>query len=482
MLGRSFRTTTRAGPTALLGGLILVSSSSFRASGAESIQTNNFIRGVGWVINDNGAWSWFMDERAIVDRDKILVGSVRANGRFEQSDRPGWGNVELSVLDPNSGASTNIVLHSHFEQDDHNSPALYVRRDGRYLAIYSKHNQEPKIYWRISLEPGNALSWGPIHEFETPGGKGRNNATYCNPFRLSSEDNRLYLFHRGYGLDPNYLVSDDDGETWRYGGHLFVGRGGYAPYTKYASNGKDTIHFVATEDHPRNYDNSLYHGMVRGGQILGSDGTKLASLAQGTNATLKAWELTRVYQGGPTNVAWMCDLALDAAERPVVLFTTQRDGKGLPMGSGGLDHRFHYGLWDGSHWQVHEIAYAGTRLYPGEDDYTGLGSIDPKHPDIVYISTDANPSTGAPLISKANFRRHHELFRGVTTDSGATWNWVPITRNSTTDNLRPLVPSWNDSAGRTVVIWMRGAYRVNRGEWGTEVWCTLLNARDFQTQ
>src|SRR2546430_8811215 len=30
--------------------------------------------------------------------------------------------------------------------------------------------------------------------------------------------------------------------------------GGYSPYLKYVSDGKGTVHFVATEDHPRNFD------------------------------------------------------------------------------------------------------------------------------------------------------------------------------------------------------------------------------------
>lgn len=53
------------------------------------------------------------------------------------------------------------------------------------------------------------------------------------------------------------LVAEDNGETWQYGGHLFIGRNGYSPYTKYITNGRDTIHFVCTEDHPRNYDECL---------------------------------------------------------------------------------------------------------------------------------------------------------------------------------------------------------------------------------
>ena len=131
-----------------------------------------------------------------------------------------------------------------------------------------------------------------------------------------------------------------------------------------------------------------------------------------------------------------------------------------------------YGRWDGSAWRVHEIAYAGTRLYAGEDDYTGLAALDPNNPDVVYISTDAEPVTGTPLVSTADGERHHELFRGTTRDFGATWSWEPITANSTMDNLRPLVPRWKDR--RTALVWMRGSYKNNHGEWTTAVVATIL--------
>ena len=80
--------------------------------------------------------------------------------------------------------------------------------------------------------------------------------------------------------------------------------------------------------------------------------------------------------------------------------------------------------------------------------------------------------TGQPLISTADGKRHHELFRGETKDDGATWKWTAITANSSTDNLRPLVPISNDK--RTALVWMRGEYRNNRGEWTTKVVTTLL--------
>jgi len=294
--------------------------------------------------------------------------------------------------------------------------------------------------------------------------------TYSNLFQLKS--GRIYNFYRGFDYDPNFMSSDDDGKTWQLGGRLLKGLDGYGPYMKYAFDGDSTIHFVVTEDHPRNFDNSLYHGFVRDGEVYRSDGKPLGPLATGTDTQVNAWELTKIFQGDPDNVAWMTDVELDADKRPCVIFSVQKDGRGLERGQGGFDHRFHFARWDGAAWQSHEIAYAGTRLYPGEDDYTGLAAIDPKNVNVIYISTDADPVTGKPLVSSADHKRHHELFRGETTDRGATWTWTPITTNSTTDNLRPIVPKWNSN--RTALVWMRGTYRHNHGDWVTAVVATIL--------
>ena len=132
-----------------------------------------------------------------------------------------------------------------------------------------------------------------------------------------------------------------------------------------------------------------------------------------------------------------------------------------------LFRSYHYARWDAGRWIEHEIAHAGTRLYPGEDDYTGLAALDPQDITSVYISTDADPQTGTPLISTADGQRHHEMFHGKTRDGGKTWRWTALTRNSLTDNLRPIVPIWDDP--RVAVVWMRGKYHHNRGPWSTEV-------------
>ncbi len=432
----------------------------------------NHVAGKLIELNDNGGWSWFMDERVVVAGDKLVVGSVRSKGDFRATSKdPDWGNVEVSVLDLKSGKVGRHTLHQHFEQDDHDAPAFLELPDGRLLAVYSKHAVERKIYIRVS-EPGNPLAWSEATVFETPGTDKRyagDNATYSNLFR--QPDGRIYNFFRGFSHDPNLMLSEDNGKTWTYVGRLLRGRDGYSPYLKYAFDNKRTIHFVATEDHPRNYDNSLYHGFLRDGVIHGSDGKALSKLTGTTEAPMASWELTRVFRGDPDNVAWMTDIELDADNRPYIAFSLQKDGRGLPPKQGGTDHRYHYASWDGKKWASHEIAYAGTRLYPFEDDYTGLASLHPNDPGTIFISTDADPVTGKPLIG-ADGRRHYELFRGRSVDGGATWKWTPITANSTVDNLRPLVPKWKDK--RSALVWMRGGYRRNHGDWSTKVVALIL--------
>src|SRR5207247_8222423 len=218
------------------------------AGSAHRVPSGDYVAGTLIQLNDNGAWSWFMDERAIVDDGKLIVGSVRAVGDYRNDRDPDWGNVEVSVYDLASGTIEHTVLHRHLQQDDHASPAFLALPDGRYLAMYTQHGVERRIYYRLS-EPRNPLRWGPVTTFDTPGSAAQplrgDNVTYSNLFRLPS--GRIANFFRGVGLEPNYMYSDDTGRTWHYGGRLAHGTsGGDTPYLKYAFLGLATTHFVMT--------------------------------------------------------------------------------------------------------------------------------------------------------------------------------------------------------------------------------------------
>jgi hypothetical protein len=220
---------------ARLGAVLLVLAGVSIVFAAEDHYANNYVATAMVRLNDNGAWSWFMDPRVIVADGKLIAGSVRAVGSNQaNTSDPRWGNVEVSVYEIETGKVDTVVLHPHLEQDDHDAPAFLVRKDGRYLAVYSMHARERRMYYRLS-EPHNPLAWGPASVVETPGDNADyagNNATYANLFRMPN--GRIYNLIRAFHHDPNYMYSDDDGSTWTYGGRWLYGKGGYSPYLKFA--------------------------------------------------------------------------------------------------------------------------------------------------------------------------------------------------------------------------------------------------------
>ena len=430
------------------------------AAAGKPEETADYIAGTLIVFNDNGAWSWFQDERAIVDpvAGTLLVGSVSNKAGDGGAARD--GNVELAVHSLETGATRVVALHERFEGDDHDAPALMIRPDGRYLAAYSKHNGDRLTHWRVSAEPHDATRWNEVQFFDwfqPPASIGDNLTSYANVFHLSAEG-RSYNFVRSVNRDPNILISTDEGSTWSYGGKLLTDKTiGYVNgYVKYASNDRDRIDFITTEHHPRDFDNSIYHGFVSGGRIHRSDGTIVDNDILASPAPAPT-ELTRVFAAGTAidgevlTRCWTSDLALDGTGHPYGVFMCRANDE--PANSNFNDHRFLYARFDGTAWQAHRLAKAGGPLWPGEQDYVGGAAVDPQDRNIVYISASIDPRDDTKLAK-------HEIFKGVTSDDGATWGWTPITLNSSVANLRPVVPRWNSD--RTAVLWCRGTMRSSQ--------------------
>jgi hypothetical protein len=269
-----------------------------------------------------------------------------------------------------------------------------------------------------------------------------------------SSEKKVYDFVRSIETSPNLLISTDDGETWTYGGRLTsTPTVGYvAGYYKYWGNGVDRIDFVGTEAHPRDFDNSLYHGYLKGGKSYDSTGKLVdADIADGASPDIRAF--TRLFATGTTinhlrlHHAWNIDLQ-GYDDGTVALLWKARAGAGAQ----DPDHRILYARFDGTSWKSTYLCRAGPKLYDSEQDYVGLGALHPNDPRLVYISTPIDPRDDATELG------HHEIFQGTTCDDGASFRWTPITMNSSKDNLRPLVPSWDRKD--MVLLWFRGTYRT----------------------
>jgi hypothetical protein len=407
------------------------------------------------TFTSSGGWCWYQDERAVVDTkaNKLVIGSVVGSGS-------GVGNIQATIYDLTAKTGTTAKL-GNLSVDDHDAPAINITPDGKYVAVWATHRSDCNTYY--STYSGTSWAAQKTFDWKSQGcpwdGDNTHMITYSNVWYM---DGNLYDIARSVGTSPNLLQSTDDGGTWAYFGRLtYTPLTGYvAGYYKYWGNNTDRIDFLGTEAHPRDNNNSLWHGYMQGGKIYNSAGTVVDDALAGTSATSSAKNIdqyTQVFKtgtspaGGPALCRmWNHDIVRYADGTIAILGQGRADNcSSTPSGS-DPDKRLIYSRWDGQSWKTTYLVKAGPKLYSSEEDYTGLGALDPDNPHIIYISTTYDPRDDTTKSSK------HEIWQGVTCDKGATWNWAPITKGSTDDQFRPIVPKWDGS--HTALLWMKGTY------------------------
>lgn len=398
------------------------------------------------VFMKHGGWCWFQDPRAIVHDDKLFIGSVRGNGS-------GPALVGIYDLERDKQLGT-VLMQDDFDRDDHNSPVFHVRPDGGILATYAKHNRDRFHYSRFS-HPSDPLRWSKEFKHERSSPNPKDKVTYMNLYELKNE-RKLYNLYRGIDFNPTFVTSTDHGMTWSEPVHFIkndVG-GRHRPYARYSSDGKDTIHVSITDAHPRDYGNSLYYFEFRDGNFYRADGSLIKSLEDGP---LTPGEAEKIYQGSETtkkpagfesvpNSAWTSSIAIDADGHPHIAYSLYLSGE---------DHRYRIASWDGTRWIDREVAYAGNFLYPRESSYTGLIALDPLDPEVVFVSSDVNPTTGEDNGGK------HEIYRAKVgpDDDTSSVRWQAVTENSPVRNIRPMILR---DEGRRIVLWNRGDFITYR--------------------
>lgn len=137
-------------------------------------------------FDGDGAWTWYTDERAIVDPNNghVLVNSVGYSPSYVNNSQ-NIGLVDVVNFDPETGRRVRTQLSNlsgiasqNIQRDDHNVGALLVLPDGRYLALYANHGNTGGLgdewtRWRVTNNSGDSTSWSTEQVFnwfqQTPG-------------------------------------------------------------------------------------------------------------------------------------------------------------------------------------------------------------------------------------------------------------------------------------------------------------------------
>lgn len=394
------------------------------------------------TVAEDGAWTWYNDERAVLWNHYLITGHVTHDGASAVTAyllAPGGFNDRLLYL----------PLSSWLQADDHNNPALLPLGDDRLLALYARHNTHSNFQSRVLTAPGNWREFRLSPEQSVPQ---EAKVTYANLYRLESENGRLFNFFRGRGWNPNLVTSDDDGQSWSEATMLMQsGDASTRPYVKYATDGQGRIDLFYTDGHPRSVaTNHVYHMYYADGGFHTSDGTFIRSLADLAANPMIPSDGTRIYDGaGPGGRGWVHDLERGEGGALAGVFISSPDG------APGLDLRYHYARYnpEASTWRHREIGSAGPRLYEGQNYYAGGICLDPHDINIVYLSSLNHPGSGQP-----NGTGKYQLYKGTTPDRGDTWHVEQLTADLTRDNLRPFVPRGTSPYVQECILWFRGAY------------------------
>jgi len=376
------------------------------------------------TLTPDGAWCWFNDPRAIYykgSKEQTYFSWVNS-----------MGDIMIAAYNHETGVYTKHTLYEKLEVDDHDNPAIFIRRDGRLIVYFSKHTSAPAHRY-ISTHPEDITFWGDDYRFGE-------NVTYPYPFQV---DDDIYVFYRGIDWHPTLIISNDQGETMGPP-MLFIAGGGARPYTRFCQDKTGAIHMAFTTAHPRDDpNNKIYYARFKDGKFHRADGTYIKDFTGSATAlNIDNHEAETVY-AADNGKGWIWDITTDENNHPVMVFAS------FPTDT---DHRYHYARWTGTEWTRKELTNAGRwfpQTVPGrnesEPNYSGGIILDYDDPSVVYLSKQV----------KGVF----EILRFTTPDKGMTWDSTALTWDTPTDlvNARPIVPR-HHKKGVFDLVWMRGKY------------------------
>ncbi len=396
----------------------------------------------GYEIEDEGAWCWFADPRAVVLKNDEGTIDVTVIGYIDVH-----GSIKATQINNLTNKVDEVLIRTNIQPDDHNNPTFIMIPDGRIVVFYSRHTDEACFWYRVTEEPGDLTTLGEEKCLVTA-----NNTTYPSPFYLSDDPDHIYLCWRGIEWHPTIAklsLPDENGDMeFTYGPYQMVRSSvgsNVRPYAKYASNGKDKIYMSYTATHPDNNNpNWLFFNYIdiNTMTLQNINGTTMSTISDGPLAISHSSSLTNIVDKTSNIRNWLWQVAVADDGYPVIA--------NVRINSGKDSHDYYYVKWNGTEWVKTFLTNAGGKFHPSSTEYCYSGgmSIDADNPNVIYCS---KPVEGV-------FGTVWEIFKyTMSADGNAVLSTEQITQNSMKNNVRPwVIPG--SSGDDLRVMWMNGDY------------------------
>ena len=487
------------------------------------------------VVTNNGGWNWYVEPSGthIQPGDKLATRFENEyasnNGYKFKHDRTymGWvednGSVVVSQYDHKTGEHKRVVLHDRLEPDDHNNPAVIILPDGRIMAWYSMHTNEPYMYYRVSKNPEDISEWHEEQYYYCRTATGSEystyNATYPTAFVVNQNrektggkgEDRIYLFWRGVHWQPTiaqFSIPDENGKCKVIMGQTQIvnaaksdsgkqsgSEGTLRPYAKYDYDFENgIIHMTYTYTHPDNAaQNPIFYTYINieDQGIYTAKGVRLQDIPfenhdsyneGGKNQKwgIVVWNLIGTYPElvvfDPKNEArrgWTWDIKANKDGEPCIVYadiTDQPPGENESLPESFPDtsedrvhHYYYYARWDKNEqkWVTTFLTYGGKWFHENTvQERCYSGGLSLDHnAEDANVVYLAKPTIGL-------YGNIFEIYRWESPDKGATWpadKQEPLTQNSKINNARPNViynyKQNEDGTHGPRVLWVRGEYR-----------------------
>jgi len=354
------------------------------------------------IPDRNAAWTWHQDPRAVHIDGVTYIGYV-----------DGRGNVKAYSYDHATSEVGESILNGNLIRDDHVSPILFERDDGRFLCMYAR--QRTGLRQRISVNPHDITAWQPetiIYADES---------NYPNPLY---NDGNIHLYTRRSLTEQYRRTSVDGGESWSTGDRVtnFDERA----YLKTARLDGSRYYLALTSATP-NIPNRIFCIYYEDGAYYETDGTQVTTESE---LPVTETDLNTLYEvtSDDFGALRVWDVLALAPDDVRILLADVDDP---------ANHDYRELRWDGGSWSDTRITQAGGGAAPNSGYYSGGLCYSPVDPNTVYLSQDDGGS--------------HEIYEATTAD-GSNWSPSAVTSGSGNTQWRPMRIHNGDST--LPVVWL----------------------------